>query len=55
MKKWIREHEPIDPAISLDKKIKLCRKLVIQNMEKSIQHRMFYMYLKDQNILDEVN
>jgi hypothetical protein len=28
-------------------KIRDCKELIIQNMEKTIQHKMVYMYLKD--------
>ena len=32
---------------SLEDRIKDCRELIIQNMEKTLQHKMVYMFLKD--------
>jgi hypothetical protein len=32
---------------TVEQKIKECRELIIQNMEKTIQHKMVYMFLKD--------
>ena len=32
---------------SLEEKIKECKELKIQNMEKTIQNKMVWMYLKD--------
>lgn len=31
----------------MEQKIKECRELIIQNMEKTLQHKMVYMFLKD--------
>ncbi len=39
---------------SLDQKIKECKELIIQNMEKTIQHKMVYMFLKDRKKEAEV-
>jgi hypothetical protein len=32
---------------SLEDKIKDCKEVIIQNMEKTLQHKMVYMFLKD--------
>ena len=32
---------------TLEEKIKDCKELIIQNMEKTLQHKMVYMFLKD--------
>lgn len=31
----------------MEQKIKECKELIIQNMEKTIQHKMVYMFMKD--------
>ena len=35
---------------SVELKVKECKEIVIQGMEKSIQHKMVYMFLKDHKI-----
>lgn len=35
---------------SVDQRIKECKEVIIQNMEKTLQHKMVYMYLKDKKI-----
>jgi hypothetical protein len=39
---------------TVDIKLKECKELIIQNMEKTLQHKMVYMYLKDRKIDGEV-
>lgn len=39
---------------SVEQKIKECRELIIQNMEKTIQNKMVYMFLKDRKKEAEV-
>jgi hypothetical protein len=39
---------------SVEQKIKDCKELIIQNMEKAIQHKMVYMFLKDRKKEAEV-
>lgn len=39
---------------TVEQKIKDCRELIIQNMEKAIQHKMVYMFLKDRKKEGEV-
>ena len=38
----------MEKAVEL--KVKECKEIVIQGMEKSIQHKMVYMFLKDHKI-----
>ena len=39
---------------SVEQKIKDCKELIIQNMEKTIQHKMVYFFLKDRKKEAEV-
>ncbi len=39
---------------TVDQKLKECREVIIQNMEKTLQHKMVYMYLKDKKIESDV-
>jgi hypothetical protein len=39
---------------TVEQKIKECKELIIQNMEKAIQHKMVYMFLKDRKKEAEV-
>jgi hypothetical protein len=34
----------------VEKKIKECKELLIQSMEKTIQHKMVYMFMKDRKL-----
>lgn len=38
---------PRESIDSLEEKIENCKELIIQNVECFVQHKMFYMYLKD--------
>jgi hypothetical protein len=40
--------------IALMNKVTRCKEVVIQNIEKTIQHKMFFMYLKDRGLQGEV-
>ena len=32
---------------SVEQKLRECRELIVQNMERTLQHKMVYMFLKD--------
>ena len=32
---------------SVEQKVRECRELIVQNMERTLQHKMVYMFLKD--------
>jgi len=39
---------------NLEKRVRNCREVVIQNMESTIFHQMVYMYLKDRKIDQDI-
>ena len=39
---------------TVEQRIKDCKELIIQNMEKTIQHKMVYMFLKERKKEGEV-
>ena len=39
--------KPSEKPKNLEEKIIDCKELIIQNMEKTLQHKMVYMFLKD--------
>lgn len=39
---------------TVDQKLKECKDVVIQNMEKTLQHKMVYMFLKERKIESDV-
>lgn len=38
----------------MDQKLRECREMIIQNMENSLQHKMMYMFLKENKIESQV-
>jgi len=50
LKVFVYPHNYISTSMTdktVEQKIKDCKELIIQNMEKAIQHKMVYMFLKD--------
>lgn len=39
---------------TVDQKLRECKDIIIQNMEKTLQHKMVYMYLKERKIEGDV-
>ena len=39
--------KPDAPQKTIEDRINDCKELIIQNMEKTLQHKMVYMFLKD--------
>jgi hypothetical protein len=36
--------------VTLDQKIKTCKEVIIQNMEKTLQHKMVYLFFNNKKI-----
>jgi len=39
---------------NLEKRVRNCREVIIQNVESTILHKMVYMYLKDRKIDQDI-
>ena len=40
--------------ITLEQKIKTCREVIIQNMEKTLQHKMVYLFFNNKKIDSDI-